>query len=537
MTQIPVAEIAARREGDRVLLSSAVRLTLICGLVLYAVLRVLSISSDGAVTGGFTPDSSYLSIVAEQVRLGHGLVNPAHWLLVLNPPVIPMPYHNANPGYPLLMATLAGMLHLDVVRCGFLISAVSNALLALAVFEIVLHFAGSWRFAVLGSIVVASFPSNWTDSLLLGSDALSTSLAVAAIAVLILGRGSFAAVVTGVLLGAAWLTRSSVILTIPPILWWIFRTRPRAAALKAAGYVLAVFAAVISPWFIYQYRVWGDPFRSDAGIYLMQNYYAHLLHAGIDQFWRSLNAPPPLTTILKTHPIEFATFYLRNLPFLFYFMVAYVSGWNKILAFLYLLLTALGFLRWRAYCRTPEFEAGALLLVLTLAVLGIRAQSFEQRYLGPALVLWVLWMLLPLREHLRNLRVPRQAALAIAAVLCGGLIAYQDFFNFQSFTEPSPELLALRRDTRALASEVVHNGRVLIPRPYLYTWFTGKTALSPPYATKAKVLEFMNRYGANYLALPTATMDYYYPRASQQLAPELHQLREVGALTVFEAAP
>lgn len=153
MIQVPVAEITARVESDRVRLSSAVRLTLICSLLLYAVLRAWSISSYGDVTGGFSHDSAYLSIVAEQVRLGHGLVNPAHWLLVLNPPMIPMPYHNANPGYPLLMATLAGMLHLDVVRCGFLISAISNTLLAFAVFEIVLHFAGSWRFAVLGSVV------------------------------------------------------------------------------------------------------------------------------------------------------------------------------------------------------------------------------------------------------------------------------------------------------------------------------------------------------------------------------------------------
>ena len=95
----------------------------------------------------------------------------------------------------------------------------------------------------------------------------------------------------------------------------------------------------------------------------------------------------------------------------------------------------------------------------------------------------------------------------------------------------------MRRDTRALASEVVHDSRVLIPNPYFYTWFTGKTALSPPYASKGKVLEFMDRYRATYLALPTTNMDYYYPRATQQLAPELRQLRQVGALTVFEVAP
>jgi len=238
----------------------------------------------------------------------------------------------------------------------------------------------------------------------------------------------------------------------------------------------------------------------------------------------------------KTHPIDFVSFYLRNLPFLFYFMLAYVSGWNKIVALLYLLLTAVGFLRWRAYCRTPEFGAGALMLILTLGILGIRAQSFEQRYLGPALVLWVLWMLLPLRDYLRSFRTPRQTAFAALAILCGASIAYQDFRTFQYRTDADPELVALRRDTRALASEVIHEGRVLVPNPYFYTWFTDKTALSPPYASKDKMLEFMDRYPVSYLALPAINMDYYYPRATQQLAPELRQLRQVGAFTVFEAA-
>jgi len=177
------------------------------------------------------------------------------------------------------------------------------------------------------------------------------------------------------------------------------------------------------------------------------------------------------------------------------------------------------------------------MLILTLGILGMRAQSFEQRYLGPALVLWVLWMLLPLRDHLGSFRLPRQAALAVVAILCGGLVVYQDFHNFRYYAEATPELLALRSDTRALASEVVRDSRVLIPNPYFYTWFTGKTALSPPYASKGKVLEFMDRYRATYLALPTTNMDYYYPRATQQLAPELRQLRQAGEFTVFEVAP
>jgi hypothetical protein len=76
MSQAPAAASIVRGESDHVPLSSAVHLTLIFVLLLYALVRALSIPSDGAITGGFSYDSAYLSIVAEQVRLGHGLINP-----------------------------------------------------------------------------------------------------------------------------------------------------------------------------------------------------------------------------------------------------------------------------------------------------------------------------------------------------------------------------------------------------------------------------------------------------------------------------
>ena len=60
--------------------------------------------------------------------------------------------------------------------------------------------------------------------------------------------------------------------------------------------------------------------------------------------------------------------------------------------------------------------AFTIMLILTLGILGMRAQSFEQRYLGPALVFWVLWMLLPLRNELRSGKV--QPSLKAHAFRC-----------------------------------------------------------------------------------------------------------------------
>jgi hypothetical protein len=264
----------------------------------------------------------------------------------------------------------------------------------------------------------------------------------------------------------------------------------------------------------------------------------------VDCFWRSLDMPPSLGQVLKTQPREFFSFYFKNLPWLFYLMFAWVSGWNKILAALYLLLTAAGFLRWRAWCRTPQFEAGALLLLITLASLAVRARSFEQRYLGPALVLWVIWMLLPLRFYWMNFRLPdfrllgsalAGSALTVIAAACAVLILSQDVREFRFRSRSMLELVAWRQDCRALSS-VTAGGRILIPLPYYYTWFTGDTALSPPCAPKARMLSFMSRYAANYLALPTRQMDTYYSNAAQTLVPEFQSLQQLGSYTLFKVA-
>jgi hypothetical protein len=66
MARLPAMEtqITLRQGSDRMPLNFGVRLPLISGLLLYAVLRASWVPSDGAITGGFSHDSAYLSIVA-----------------------------------------------------------------------------------------------------------------------------------------------------------------------------------------------------------------------------------------------------------------------------------------------------------------------------------------------------------------------------------------------------------------------------------------------------------------------------------------
>jgi hypothetical protein len=91
----------------------------------------------------------------------------------------------------------------------------------------------------------------------------------------------------------------------------------------------------------------------------------------------------------------------------------------------------------------------------------------------------------------------------------------------------------VREEDRQLQREIAGEHPVVIPKPYFYTWFTGRSALAPPYSDKDRLLKFMDYYSARYLALPAAQLDYYYPDRTG-FAPELRLLRSVGSLSVFE---
>ena len=513
---------------------------LVAALAAYCVLRLALLPADGAVCGGMSHDGAYLSIVADQVRTGHGFVNPAHWLLLLNPEKLPMPYHNANPGYPASMSVLGALPGMDVVRAGFAISALSNALLALAVFALVRHYA-RWQAAALVAVAVATSPAMWRDSLNLVPDALCTALSVAAIALAVRRRGWAGAALAGIVLGLAWEMRSSASLALLPLAWWLFRTRPRKEAAQSILLFLAGFLVAISPWLIHTQRVWGSPFRSDAGIYLLQSYLARPLGGNVDFFWRSLDTPPGLGEILRREPVQFVAAYVKGLPYFAYILLAEIAGWNKLLAACYVFLT--GFAGWtfRRRLGSPELQAGGLLALLTLAVLAVRAHGFELRYLGPALVLWVIFMVAALWQRLSSARAREwtRPALALAGVgvLSALLIAWQDLSGFRLRAGRSPELAAMRDDYRQVAAQLPPDARVLVSFPYLYTLYTGRTSLSPPYAPKPKVIAFLSKYSARYMALPTEQLNYYYPDAVRQLAPEIRELKTVGPLTLFEVQP
>ena len=415
--------------------------TMLAGLcVCYAIARVLLLPADGAVVNGFIHDSGYISIVAERVRDGAGFTNPAHWLLFLNPPQLPMPFHNANPGYPGLIAALSAAFGLDVVYAGLLVSALSSALLAVAVFALVQRLSGNDRFSLFCSIAVILFPPLWRISYVLAPDALATALGLSAVAVAIRARAPLHWSAAGALFGMAWLGRSTSLLILPGLVWWVWRTRTRREAVTAV-LIFALGAILIaSPWLVHTQQTWGSALRSDAGYYMLQDYFARPYDGDVTKFWRSLVPPPSLTQILSSDAKGFLLHTLGGAPTLLVLVVAGLAESSRLAAIVLFALLGLATVYSRRFWRRPEFQAGALIVAATATSFLVRARTFEIRYFSVATVLLVLWMLLPLREFFAtNSQVPRRGlrlALAFGCVLYALVfLTSQDRRIFRAMTQ------------------------------------------------------------------------------------------------------
>ena len=395
-----------------------IRLVFWLAVAVYGLFRLWAIPTDASGSGGFLHDSAYISIVADEVRAGHGMVNPASWLVFLDPKSLPMSFHNANPGYPLLVSAVSAVLQCDAPRAGLIISVLSQILLIGGVYFLIAAYTPNWGLPAVGSVAVAFFPANFIDSAFVFPDALSTALSVWAIGAAVRKQWTWAPWLCGALLGGAWLVRSSATLVWPALLWWMFHSLGRRKGLRYAASALLAFVLVISPWLVYTYRVWGSPFRSDALYYLFQNYHARDLGGDVSRYWRSFQVPPSLGQILKSDPVGFARFYLRQIPVMGYMLLANLTDWSKIYLVPLFGLILLGLPAAKRYWRTAEFQAGLLLVAGTIAVLTIRAASVELRYLGPALIMALLPAVISCEALFKPAAGARDRAIAVAALAC-----------------------------------------------------------------------------------------------------------------------
>src|SRR5262249_30254099 len=154
----------------------------------------------------------------------------------------------------------------------------------------------------------------------------------------------------------------------------------------------------------------GDPFRSDAYYYWIQNYIAARSGVDLEHYWRSLAPPPSLGEILKTDAGGLLLYTLRGVPTFIYSGITQATIWSKPAAVLLGLALAIGYLRFRRW-GTAEFQAAAIIALCSAAALMVRAATLEIRYINFVCSLILLGALLPLCDGWRKSRWTQALAL------------------------------------------------------------------------------------------------------------------------------
>jgi len=513
-------------------------------LIVYALLRIALIPSAADVTKSFSHDSAYIAIVARNLLAGRGLVNDASWLVFLDPPALPMPFHNANPLYILATAGIAAMSGGDVVRGGLIVSAVSSALLVVAVMWLVSYFT-TRRVALAVAVMASLFPPIYQLSLSMLPDALCLTLSVAFMAAFVRIESRGAWIAAGALFGLAWLTRSSSTLMLPAafvyglLAWGWRRTIIRCAGVGVAALI------VVSPWLWHSYVVWGKPLHSDASYYLIQDIVALKLGGspddGLLRYWHSTTVPPSTGAILKADPVWFITWVLLGLPKVLKAMgTEWASSSRAAVIALGVLMAATIPLLPRLW-RRAEWIACALFVATTLGIFAIRPLSVEVRYLALVSVLAAIVLaLLVVRAVADVRRGERGLAMVIAAVgvvFWLALVPASDVARMQMMRTPNPvrvQQQALNRQVR----DLVRSGPVVVETPYFYSYDTQAQALSIPQSDDPYLVAYMNRFGARNVLLSDAEMAFWRPDWSAgRLPPELHVVARMNNASLLGFAP
>lgn len=498
------------------------------------VLRTAWLPADVAQTAAFTHDSGYIGIVARNLLAGRGYVNDANWLLFLNPPSLPMYFHNANPLYPTLTAGVMGVTGWDPARSAALLSIVGSALIAVGMYWLVVRFRPGPVFAAACGLLAIAFPANWRVSFSVLPDALATGLVLCTMAVVVWSRAWWHWALAGVLFGLAWLTRSSATLVVPSVALWMIVRHGAWPGVRGGLLIGAAALAVASPWMVHTARVRGSPLSSDASYYWLIDYHASRTQRLPDEYYRSLDAPPSTAAVLEEDPDGVIGAALRGLPVEVYRVVAGIAEWDRAAALLLSCALLAGGLVVTRRRHATEIVAVALLWGVTLAALAVRGRNVEIRYFSVATTLLCPVLLAPFVLAAGDRR-RRWLQLPFAAYALVSLVP-QDRGIAIAVRQVSPGLVAFRDGARQVHAALADSSPVISHLPYFFTYFTGRKSVSPPYPDKASLLRVMARYGASTVLLPTDSLSYYYPPGAPALSPELADGRHVGRFTMLRRA-
>ena len=526
-------EVGGKKTEDRRTLRAWGLFVLVCAV--YLLFRIAILPTDGDTTRLFYRDPAYFGIIARNLVEGAGFVNDAHENVFMHPDSLPVPYHNANPLYPVFVAAGSTVCR-DIPTAEYLVSALGNTLLLFGVAALVFAYDRRPGVALAAGLAAATFPVVFIDSLNPASDSLSVGLVFCALAAVVRWNW-WNSVLAGLLLGLAWLTRGQNQLVVPAIVTWVLLQCTRIGdwpgnwkrSLRHLGVIAIVGAAVISPWLVHQYRVWGDPLRSDAYYSVIQDVVIEEFGGGGDssywgywRFWNNPEPPPSPMEVLSSDPGALAWRLFKGSASvtkntLYWWSLR--STWP-----LLALGGAIGFLLYRrpGWWRRPETVAIGVLALSTVGVLAIRYEGYEPRYLNSLTVLfamfaalgsvelWTACTRLPARWPRSGVALAGAVRLAIVALW----IAYFPWYSqirYDFLYQTREDLVEYRELVRRLDAKVEGAAPVVVGTPYYYTFWSESPSIVFPNADDAFLVEYMRKFDAEYILLTAGELEVRRP--------------------------
>ncbi|HUF27905.1 MAG TPA: glycosyltransferase family 39 protein [Gemmatimonadaceae bacterium] len=485
----------------------------------YTACRIVLLAAIAPFPAGISHDSAYILTAARNVLAGRGLVSDAHWLVFLSPSQLPMAFHNSNPLYPLAIALVSAATGRSVETAGFLISALASGLSAAALVLLLAHFGiRDWRAAALTALCVL-FPPVFASSTRVLPDALWLAFALWFVVFAIRATRPRDYAIAGAFLGLAWLTRSTAILLVPALAVLLIARLRAKPALRALALIGSTASLVASPWLLHTWRVWGNPLRSDAPYYLLQNYLAGGHGNSVERFWHSISLPPSLLDILRTDAVGLLLHWIDGLPCVWR---ALADGWGLGSPQLAVVLgiAALAVLAIRPHgFRSPYTLAAATYVATLVLVFAGRSQhlGLEIRLVilaSTVLAAAIGWLALDglrstPRAHKRSF-----ASLVLLAAAATWIVGYVPALSaaWKDGYGQNEELKRYFELSRAVADTLGHRSAVVVgSKPYFYTWATGVPSLSIPDAGEEHLEHYMERYRAQAILLTKRELEFWRP--------------------------
>jgi 4-amino-4-deoxy-L-arabinose transferase-like glycosyltransferase len=368
-------------------------------------------------------------------------------------------------------------------------------------------------------------------------DTLTLTLLIAGSACFVRAENRLLAAASGILFGAAWLTRSTASLMGPALAVYAFAVWRWPAALFRLSLAAATAFLLAVPWLIHTAHVWGSPFRSDAPYYVFQDFYARSHGGSIHRYWRSLTPPPPPAELLRTDGAAVLTGAVTGIPKVLraWLQAGWEDQYYPRIVFV-LLLVSVALISRRHLTEAPLLAAAAY-GVLQIGVLSLRADSMEPRYLAPLTAMAVLCLGCGIAALPAQWRPPRAAgyALYLGCAFFAVYIPFQDArLAWQISLHEDPAAASRRRVRRSMAATITHQDPVIVFDPYFFSYDTGAQALSIPDSDDAYLMRYMDRYHSRWIILSDDEVRFWKPDWLAQL-PSWLRIRTVsGGNTLFE---